>query len=196
MLSEMASFAACTRESRCTTSRIHQHIEKNSVPLKEVLTGRCASAQRASLARAPRRTHREAGSAASIGIGICRQCRKCLRHSGFFNSNFSSATRCRRCGDANYSSKGAPRGLRVGRFGNEKIFEEKPPTSHRRSPKTEFLDESLATDSQRRLSRRRAIQLATTREAALRASRRTSSAMSPHRASVALRCRASTSGDR
>ena len=33
--------AACTRESKCTTSRIHQHIEKNSVPLKEVLTRQC-----------------------------------------------------------------------------------------------------------------------------------------------------------
>jgi hypothetical protein len=39
--------AACTRESKCTTSRIHQHIEKNSVSLKEVLTSKCRSTQRA-----------------------------------------------------------------------------------------------------------------------------------------------------
>ena len=39
--------AACTRESKCTTSRIHQHIEKNSVSLKEVLTSKCRSMQRA-----------------------------------------------------------------------------------------------------------------------------------------------------
>src|SRR5215475_9429413 len=45
LCSEMASFAACTRESRCTSSRIHQHIEKNSVPLKEVLTHRSANAR-------------------------------------------------------------------------------------------------------------------------------------------------------
>src|SRR6476620_1020325 len=41
MLSEMALVAACTRESRCTTSRIHQRIQKNSFPLKEVLTQQC-----------------------------------------------------------------------------------------------------------------------------------------------------------
>jgi hypothetical protein len=40
--------AACTRESKCTASRIHQHIEKNSVPLKEVLTAQCRLMQRAS----------------------------------------------------------------------------------------------------------------------------------------------------
>src|SRR5262245_47251121 len=34
------AFAACTRESKCTASRIHQHAKKNSVPLKEVLTRR------------------------------------------------------------------------------------------------------------------------------------------------------------
>src|SRR3954467_13062124 len=39
--------AACTRESKCTTSRIHQHIEKNSVSLKEVLTRKCRRMQRA-----------------------------------------------------------------------------------------------------------------------------------------------------
>jgi hypothetical protein len=50
MLSEMASFAACTRESRCTTSRIHQHIRKNSVPLKEVLTTQRQRAQGAVIA--------------------------------------------------------------------------------------------------------------------------------------------------
>src|ERR1700759_4476307 len=45
LCSEMAQFAACIRESRCTSSRIPQHIEKNSVPLKEVLTGRCGGAR-------------------------------------------------------------------------------------------------------------------------------------------------------
>jgi len=37
---EMASFAACIRESKCTTFRIHQHLEKNRGPLKEALTRR------------------------------------------------------------------------------------------------------------------------------------------------------------
>jgi hypothetical protein len=30
-----SSFAACTRESRCTASRIHQHNEKNSARLRK-----------------------------------------------------------------------------------------------------------------------------------------------------------------
>ena len=47
MLSEMALVAACTRESRCTTSRIHQRMIKNSVPLKEVLTRQASSKRRA-----------------------------------------------------------------------------------------------------------------------------------------------------
>jgi hypothetical protein len=42
----MALVAACTRESKCTTFRIHQRIQKNSFPLKEVLTQQCESAQR------------------------------------------------------------------------------------------------------------------------------------------------------
>lgn len=57
MLSEMASFAACTRESRCTTSRIHQHVEKNSVPLKEVLTTQRQRARSAVIASTTTRSH-------------------------------------------------------------------------------------------------------------------------------------------
>ena len=91
-VSEMAWFAACTRESRCTTSRIHQHVEKNSVPLKEVLTERAAIAQLASLARARRPSHDDAKSAVSVGIDIFKQCRKCPCRNGFFNSQILRAT--------------------------------------------------------------------------------------------------------
>ena len=52
--------AACTRESRCTTSRIHQHTEKNSVPLKEVLTGGGACAQRTPTRERARRSQDDA----------------------------------------------------------------------------------------------------------------------------------------
>jgi hypothetical protein len=41
----MALVAACTRESKCTTFRIHQRIQKNSFPLKEVLTQQSENAQ-------------------------------------------------------------------------------------------------------------------------------------------------------
>jgi hypothetical protein len=194
--SEMALFAVCTRESRCTTSRIHQHVEKNSVPLKEVLTEQSARMQRALLARAQMRVHDDARSAASIDVDACQQCRKCLCRNDFFNSYFSSATRFRRCGCANESSKNAPRGLRVGNFGNKKIFADKPPTSHRRSPKPDFWTNrcdrfatSFAVAASNCSSR-------STRKATSRASWTTSATMSPHRVSAALRCRASTSGDR
>jgi hypothetical protein len=195
-VSEMAWFAVCTRESRCTTSRIHQHVEKNSVPLKEVLTEQSARMQRALLARAQMRVHDDARSAASIDVDACQQCRKCLCRNDFFNSYFSSATRFRRCGCANESSKNAPRGLRVGNFGNKKIFADKPPTSHRRSPKPDFWTNrcdrfatSFAVAASNCSSR-------STRKATSRASWTTSATMSPHRVSAALRCRASTSGDR
>jgi hypothetical protein len=46
--------AACTRESRCTTSRIHQHTEKNSFWLKEVLTHRSEPTRRTMIVAAQR----------------------------------------------------------------------------------------------------------------------------------------------
>src|ERR1700750_2969302 len=81
----MASFAACTRESRCTSSRIHQHIEKNSVPLKEVLMPRCERAHSAASNNNAMRRNRDERNAAAIGIGICQDRRKALRCSCFLN---------------------------------------------------------------------------------------------------------------
>src|SRR3982751_6205340 len=62
----MALVAACTRESRCTTSRIHQHTQKNSVPLKEVLTQRCESARHALVGNITMRSQNDAKRARKI----------------------------------------------------------------------------------------------------------------------------------
>ncbi len=86
-LSEMAFNAACTRESRCTTSRIHQHSEKNSVPLKEVLTRRPRQMQRASTQVAAEIARDDARSAGKIDTVVCQGCRKCLCRSAFLHSS-------------------------------------------------------------------------------------------------------------
>src|ERR1700756_5980913 len=82
--SEMAVHAACTRESRCTTSRIHQHTEKNSVPLKEVLTGGSERAQRTSTRKPARRVQDDATALRIFSMHVCKECRKCLHCSTFF----------------------------------------------------------------------------------------------------------------
>jgi hypothetical protein len=86
-------FAACTRESRCTSSRIHQHIEKNSVPLKEVLTQRCGRARSATSDNNAMRRNRDARNARAAGIGICQDRRKALCCSRFLNLRTTHATR-------------------------------------------------------------------------------------------------------
>src|ERR1700761_7568814 len=81
----MASFAACTRESRCTSSRIHQHIEKNSVPLKEVLTQRCERARNAVSDNNAMRRNRDARNADAADVDVCQDRRKALCRSRFLN---------------------------------------------------------------------------------------------------------------
>ncbi len=91
----MALTAACTRGSRCTTSRIHQHDEKNSVLLKEVLTRERASMRRASFDDTTTHSSDEAGSACTAGIGKCQDCSKALCRRHFLHSRFSRALRAR-----------------------------------------------------------------------------------------------------
>src|SRR6476660_936966 len=100
----MAQFAACTRESRCTSSRIHQHIEKNSVPLKEVLTQRCERARSATSDNNAMRRNRDARNAAAADVGICQDRRTALYRSRFLNLRTTHATRT---GDGRESLRGA-----------------------------------------------------------------------------------------
>ena len=113
---------ACTRGSRCTTSRIHQHTEKNSVPLKEVLTGKGERAQRSSTRKRARRARDDARLARIFAMVIRRECRKCLRCSTFFDRCLMRAKSLRALRDQQLARKARWRGLRVAGFGNEKIF--------------------------------------------------------------------------
>src|ERR1700694_6282185 len=92
----MAIIAACTRESRCTTSRIHQHIRKNSVLLKEVLTHRCQSAPRALVDNTTNHSHDDTNSALKSDTGDCQHHRKCLCCRGFRYSRIARSA-CSRC---------------------------------------------------------------------------------------------------
>src|ERR1700753_679388 len=89
----MALIAACTRESKCTISRIHQRIEKNSVQLKEVLTQQWQSAQHASTWKPTDLLHDDASRAQKSNARTYEHCKKCLCHRHFCNSQ---ATRCLR----------------------------------------------------------------------------------------------------
>src|SRR4051812_35268442 len=82
----MALVAACIRESICTASRIHQHIRKNSVSLKEVLTRQCQHAQHALNDNTTTRVRSNANSALKPCLDECRDCRKCLYCRCFLNS--------------------------------------------------------------------------------------------------------------
>src|ERR1700761_628862 len=107
----MAQFAACTRESRCTASRIHQHIEKNSVPLKEVLTQRCERARSVVFNSNALRRNRDAGNAAAADIGICQDRRKALCCSTFLNHRMMRATRIDDDRESSHGAKTRSRGL-------------------------------------------------------------------------------------
>jgi len=61
--------AACIRESKCTSFRIHQRVEKNSVPLKEVLTCRRGAKSRASIEESAHRAQAEAENPRKACIG-------------------------------------------------------------------------------------------------------------------------------
>src|ERR1700761_3589387 len=107
----MASFAACTRESRCTSSRIHQHIEKNSVPLKEVLTQRCERARNAASDNNAMRRNHDVRNAAAADTGICQDHRKALCRSRFFNLRNERAIQIDEKRESPRSAKMLPRGL-------------------------------------------------------------------------------------
>ena len=138
MLSEMASFAACTRESRCTTSRIHQHVEKNSVPLKEVLTTQRQRARSAVIASTTTRSHakqkvQQRSTSAFVNIAG-NACGAAIFSIHVFNAQracdvITPHPRCRKARCANPE---------FGSFGNKKIFVDCAQTSHRRPPKPNF----------------------------------------------------------
>ena len=104
-------FAVCTRESRCTSSRIHQRIQKNSVPLKEVLTRRRGSASRASFDDATRRSHHDARNACVACTDICQDCRKPLCQRHFFDSRMTHILRDESLRESRNVVNGAGRGL-------------------------------------------------------------------------------------
>ena len=110
-VSEMAQFAACTRESRCTSSRIHQHIEKNSVPLKEVLTQRCDRARSAASDDNAMRRNRDARNAAAADVGVCQDRRKALCCSRFLNLRNVRAMQIADDRESLHGEKMRPRGL-------------------------------------------------------------------------------------
>ena len=60
------------------SSRIHQHIEKNSVPLKEVLTAAVSSAH-ALIESTNEHPHGDAMKARKCNAIDCQYCKKCLR---------------------------------------------------------------------------------------------------------------------
>ena len=65
------------------TSRIHQHMQKNSVWLKEVLTRRRASTQRTSIDNAAKPSNGNAKNARRIDNGNCQYCGNRLYDSVF-----------------------------------------------------------------------------------------------------------------
>src|ERR1700753_724745 len=107
----MALIAACTRESKCTISRIHQHTEKNSVQLKEVLTQQWQSAQHASTSKPTNLLHDDASRAQKSNDLIYERCKKCLRHRHFCNSRATCCSRHRRRSDSRAEVENAFRGL-------------------------------------------------------------------------------------
>jgi len=60
-------------------------MQKNSVPLKEVLTARRECVQSDDRDDATKRSHLDAESAATNDIGACKNCRKRLCCSAFLN---------------------------------------------------------------------------------------------------------------
>src|SRR5689334_21486822 len=107
----MAQFAACTRESRSTASRIHQHIEKNSVPLKEVLTQRCERARNVASDNNAMRRNRDARNARTADVGICQDRGKALCRSRFFNHRTARAMKAVSERESRKGQKTPSRGL-------------------------------------------------------------------------------------
>ena len=109
-------------------SQYSNDIKKNSVPLKEELTRRCASASRTSRDDANVRTHHDAGNARAIVIGTRQHCRKYLCCSDFFDSRATDSLRDDVEREARNVVNGAAHGLRVANFAR-KIFSCSPACS-------------------------------------------------------------------
>jgi hypothetical protein len=101
---------------------IHQHEEKNSFPLKEVLTAQSGCARFARRDNIASRSQDNAQNAGVIDALDRRECRKQLYCSVFCDSHNARAMRARDCRTSRAGTEGALRGLRVAIFGNEKIF--------------------------------------------------------------------------
>ena len=103
--------AACTRESKCTASRIHQHTEKNIFPLKEVLTLQAESARRTALTTRRKRPCVDAKNPLKISASRSRDYKKCLCRSTFFYSQHQRPMRDRRRNASENVDKHRPHGL-------------------------------------------------------------------------------------
>ena len=80
--------AACTRESKCTTSRIHQQTEKNTVPLKEVLTHPPANARRTLISNTTIHPRSDASSAQKYDADDCQFARSDCAAGVFITRTF------------------------------------------------------------------------------------------------------------
>ena len=118
----MAQFAACIRESKCTSFRIHQQIKKNSVQLKEVLTQQGESVRKASNDDATMRAQTNAKNARAASIRESQYCRKRLSRSAFRDSHIDRWMHVRCACESLRGPGSACRGLRVFQFGKKKIF--------------------------------------------------------------------------
>ena len=121
MLSEMALVAACTRESRCTTSRIHQHIQKNSFPLKEVLTTECESARCTDVSDFTTRSRLDEKIAATTCVGVRKNCMNRFYCSAFLiheqdERNTISLVATRQCRKNGPCTDSESRGLATKKF--------------------------------------------------------------------------------
>src|SRR5262245_28590203 len=74
-------------------SQYSNETKKNSVPLKEELTQQSANSSRASCDDPMMRTRHDARNACAVCIGICRDCRKRLYRSIFFDSHSTHCSR-------------------------------------------------------------------------------------------------------
>ena len=103
--------AACTRESKCTASRIHQHIEKNTVLLNEVLPCRRERSRCTSIDDATTRLRNDANSARKCCTGNCQYRRKHLCHRCFRYHRIKRTTRAQRYRDSPMPRESTSRGL-------------------------------------------------------------------------------------
>ena len=102
---------ACTRESKCTSIRIHQHIEKNSVPLKEVLTQRLRHNNSVLRNEAKTRRRGDANNPRKFYVDVCQGCQKWLRRSDILHSTNERSTATAHRAESHGRIENAARGL-------------------------------------------------------------------------------------